>query len=74
MAHYSDGSTARIGDDVDLGDGDSGVIVALIEEGAYLPNFAKEDWDYLTSGVLIETRAAGLVHYPNIDSAWSKKA
>jgi hypothetical protein len=42
-----------------------GVVVAAIEDKSYLPGYEEREWDYLKSGVLIDTDFAGLVHYPH---------
>ena len=52
---YIDGTTVRIGDHVNLGGKQPGVIVGIITEGKYADGYKKEDWDYLGSGLIVNT-------------------
>jgi hypothetical protein len=59
---YSDGNESKPGDHVQIDGEYSGLVVACIDSGEYLPGYGS--WGYLKQGVMIETDFAGLVHYP----------
>lgn len=65
--HYKDGTPATLGDQVIVEGALTGVIVALIDEGKFASDYPPEQWSYLATGVLIETREVGLIHYPRLD-------
>jgi hypothetical protein len=52
---YADGEPVQIGDAVRLGGGQNGIVVGIIEEGKYANGYRKEDWDYLSGGLIIST-------------------
>ena len=54
----------RIGDHVEDGRL-SGIVVANIEAGEFSADYKAADWAYLAVGVLVLTRDAGVVHYPD---------
>ena len=66
---YPDGTEAKLGDRVQLSNGERGIIVFSIDTNEYAADFPKEQWSYLSSGVMIRTDAGALVHYedPNIE-------
>ncbi len=45
----------------------SGIIVAIISEGKFSPNFPARDWAYLKVGILVKTAQAGLIHFPDTE-------
>ena len=53
--NYADGRLIMVGDAVDLGDGQAGVVVGLIGDGEYADGYAAEDWGYLGHGILLST-------------------
>ena len=67
----SAGQRLKIGDHV-IADGMTGIVVCDFDNREFLPGY--EDWDVptlemlgggtLSSGVMIDTKEAGLVHYP----------
>jgi hypothetical protein len=57
-------TTLRIGDQVEEG-GLSGIVVANMETGEFSAEYKAADWAHLAAGVLVMTREAGLVHYPD---------
>ncbi len=61
--NYRNGEEVRLGDKVKLWEGCFGVVVASIDRGEYDAGHPHEQWGYLKSGVLIESDAAGLIHY-----------
>ncbi|HEL3809707.1 TPA: hypothetical protein UMT89_001033 [Stenotrophomonas maltophilia] len=63
--NYLDGQKVLLGDIVDLGNGTSGVVVAVIDQGDYASGFSEEEWNYLGQGALLETSEFGLLHYSN---------
>jgi len=68
---YPDGQAIAIEDTVDLGDGISGVVVAIISQREYAIGYSEEEWGYLENGVLIMSRGRGLVHFPHAHVASS---
>jgi len=60
---YPDGKEVRVGDRVKLWEGCHGVVVASIDRGEYAAAYPKAEWEYLKSGVLIDSDRAGLIHY-----------
>ena len=66
---YSDGQEVLIGDRVQLGDDDGGVVVCSIDHDQYSRNHPKEKWSYLKKGVIIEFPLYGIIHYeePELD-------
>ncbi len=53
--NYASGTPVLIGDEVDLGQGQIGHVVGLIEERQYRTGYTISDWDYLEKGILIKT-------------------
>jgi signal peptidase I len=66
MKYYS-GIDINLGDTVVLNDDEDGVVVAIIEEGKFLPAFKSEDWRYLSVGILVKSSKYGVFHYPTAD-------
>lgn len=60
---YEDGTEMKLGDKVLISEKYHGVIVADIDNAEYLESNPKEQWEYLGSGVIIDTDFGGLVHY-----------
>jgi hypothetical protein len=52
----------RRGDKVVIGSGISGIVVFSINTDEYSPGFAKDDWQYLDRGGMVQTESAGLIH------------
>jgi hypothetical protein len=53
--NYVSGEPVRLGDDVDLGQGQLGQVVGVIQERRYRTDYNGADWDYLEKGILITT-------------------
>ncbi|TKB88863.1 MAG: hypothetical protein E8D40_14860 [Nitrospira sp.] len=64
---YSDGQQMRVGDKVKVWEGCTGVIVCVLDDDQYSGDFPKAEWNYLKTGVLVDTDKAGLIHYPTDD-------
>jgi hypothetical protein len=64
---YHDGQTVKVGDRVQLWSGCHGVVICSIDDNEYSDGYAREQWVYLKSGVLIQTEKAGLIHYIEAD-------
>lgn len=64
---YSDGQHMRVGDKVRVWEGCVGTIVCAVDDNEYSQDFSKADWQYLKTGVLVDTDKAGLIHYPTDD-------
>jgi hypothetical protein len=60
---YLDGCEARLGDRVELWEGNVGIVVALLDRQEYSAEYPRGQWEYLGSGVLILSENASLVHY-----------
>ncbi len=61
--NYHSGETVALGDRVRLGNDPSGVVVCVIDSGAYSPRYPESQWGYLKRGVLIDFPTCGLIHY-----------
>ncbi len=59
---YHDGQAVRVGDTVDAGGGVIGTVVCIIENGKTVPQTAGE-WEFLGSGVVINTVRSGDVYF-----------
>lgn len=60
---YSDDTEMRLGDRVQLSNGETGTIVFSIDTHEYSDEFPKEQWIYLNKGVMVKTDKGALVHY-----------
>jgi len=60
---YTDGTIIKLGDRVLISGKYHGVVVADIDGEEYSESNPKEQWAYLSSGVMIDTDFGGLVHY-----------
>ncbi|MGE5525405.1 MAG: hypothetical protein ACM3SS_16955 [Rhodospirillaceae bacterium] len=58
---YRDGTTIEPGDLVQIDGAYRGRVVASMDTKKYLPN--QEHWDYLGSGIIVDTDFGGMVHY-----------
>lgn len=61
---YPDGRRVMLGDAVTLPGGLEGVVVCVLDDGQYTPEYSERDWAYLKSGALVNTIEAGLVYFP----------
>jgi hypothetical protein len=73
---YSDGTEARLGDQVRLSNGEQGTVVFSVDANEYSTDFPREEWNYLAKGIMIKTDSGALVHYedPNMDEVALLKA
>ena len=62
----------EIGDRIRI-QGMTGVVVALISEGKFAPDYPAEQWAYLEAGILVDTDEAGLIHYADLDDITIEK-
>lgn len=60
---YTDGTLAKIGDEVLISGQHRGVVVADLDGDQYSGEYPREQWSHLGSGLLINTDFGGLVHY-----------
>jgi len=65
---YPEGAEARIGDRVELWDGNFGVVVCSIDTNEYSESYPQDVWQQLGAGVLILSEQAGLIHYKEPES------
>ncbi|HYQ23156.1 hypothetical protein [Stenotrophomonas sp.] len=56
-----------LGDLVDIGGGMSGVVVAVIDDGACASGISAKEWQYLGQGVLLDAPGFGILHYSNAE-------
>ena len=56
-----------VGDRIELSDGLTGVVVALIDRGEFSDDYPEREWSYLKRGILVLTDSVGLVHYVEPD-------
>lgn len=64
--NYVDGQKIRVGDKVKLWEGCSGVVVCSMDDDEFAPEYPREEWSYLKTGVMIDSDQAGLIHYPRL--------
>ena len=64
--NYVDGQKIRVGDKIKLWAGCSGLVVCSMDDDEYSPEYPKEEWSYLKTGVLIDSDQDGLIHYPRL--------
>lgn len=60
---YPHGEVLKIGDFVELLDGVRGTVVCKILDSLYSDIYKREDWEYLKTGILVDSEEAGLIHY-----------
>jgi hypothetical protein len=61
--NYPDGQDVKLGDIVELGKGQKGVVVCSIDTEEYSDDCPQDQWRYLNKGVLIKFPDYGLIHY-----------
>jgi hypothetical protein len=61
--NYPDGRKIMVGDRLKLWDGCFGTVVCTIDDDEYTPEYSRDRWAYLKTGVLIDSSQAGLIHY-----------
>ena len=64
---YRSGHESRLGDRIRVGGDSSGVVVCSIDTDEYSPEFPREQWSYLGTGVMIQFANYGLAHYTEPD-------
>lgn len=64
---YKSGEVAKVGDIVQLWEGNLGKVVCSIDTNEYTKEYAFDEWSYLKEGILIMSDGAGLVHIKNSD-------
>jgi hypothetical protein len=64
---YPDGQEVRLGDRVELGQDEGGIVVASIDTSEYGREHPEAQWSYLKKGVMIEFPRYGLIHYEEPD-------
>lgn len=62
-----DEKALQLGDYVELSDGICGTVVCNISRSLYTDKYQQKDWEYLKSGVLINSEEVGLVHYDHLN-------
>jgi hypothetical protein len=65
--NYPSGEEVKLGDRVKIGSWSVGTVVCSIDTDEYSPDYPREEWGYLSRGVIILTEGAGLIHYDEAD-------
>ncbi len=60
---YPSGEEVRLGDTVHLWEGCRGRVVCSLDTDEFSPEYPRDAWAHLATGVLILSDAAGLIHY-----------
>jgi hypothetical protein len=68
--NYPNGEKIKVGDRLKLWDGCTGVVVCSIDDNEYTESYTKDNWEYLNEGILINSDAAGLIHYTEPEDAF----
>jgi hypothetical protein len=68
---YRDGTNIRIGDIVQLEDGRTAEVVALIDDGEYSRACPKQDWSMFQTGLLVKVAGGGIEHFAQPNSHFS---
>lgn len=64
---YKSGEVAKIGDVVQLWEGNLGEVVCSIDTNEYSEDYTFNEWSYLKEGVLIMSDSAGLIYKASSD-------
>lgn len=64
---YKSGEVAKVGDVVQLWEGNLGEVVCSIDTGEYSEDYTFNEWSYLKEGILIMSDNAGLIHKVSSD-------
>jgi len=68
---YPDGSVIRVGDRV-FYDGQAGRIAIVAEDGEYAPDYPKEEWPSIISGLMIHFDNGARLHLDLPDDHFSR--
>jgi len=60
---YADGSEAHMGDRVRIRNGDTGLIVFSVDTAEFGPDYPRESWSDIKSGVMVLTDKGALVRF-----------
>lgn len=60
---YRDGTDMHVGDRVRIKNGDTGIIVASLDTGEFSPDYPKENWEDLKTGIVVLTDKGALVRF-----------
>lgn len=60
---YPDGQEVMVGDRVQLGKDDGGIVVCSLDRKEFTDSYPEAQWAYLKTGVMIEFPLYGLIHY-----------
>jgi hypothetical protein len=64
--NYDDGQQVRLGDKVALGQDEGGLVVCVLDIGAYSTACPESEWSYLRTGAVIEFPSFGKIHYKEV--------
>lgn len=60
---YPDGQEVMVGDRVQLGKDNGGVVVCSLDSKEFTEEYSEAQWGYLKNGVMINFPLYGLIHY-----------
>lgn len=60
---YPSGEKIEVGDVVEMWPDNSGIVVCIFGDSEFAEGYPREEWEYLKSGVLIDSQQAGLIHF-----------
>jgi len=55
------GKLIRLGDRIDIGSAEKGVVVFSSDTDEFSPDFPKDDWAYLGAGIMVQMDGGALV-------------
>ena len=68
MEHrYQSGEVIHVGDNVRIDQNATGVVVGIIDSGAYAEGHTKEAWAEYETGILVESASFGLILYQEVE-------
>jgi hypothetical protein len=62
---YPDGQRICVGDLVAVDAKYHGAVVGCVDDREYASPHTHEQWGHLESGILVDTKFGGIVHYPD---------
>ncbi len=69
---YKDGTPVKVGDHVKLPGNITGIVSCSIDTDEYTAEYARNDWEYLENGIMVNTEELGLIHFREKDGVLEK--
>jgi len=60
---YPNGTDIRLGDEVQLSNGETATVMFSIDTNEYTDEFKKSEWEYLKKGIMVKTKDGSLIQY-----------